>query len=72
MIHSAAAIQIPRIIISEDNDIDFVVPSMRIDGDDSEDDDDESVAYYDDEIDDESSAVPTTPMRRYLRSDNVR
>lgn len=67
MIHSAAAIQIPQIIISEDREIDFVIPSRKISAE--SDDDDVSVVFFDDEIDDDGSSAP---VRRYLRADNAR
>lgn len=67
MIHSAAAIQIPQIIISDDRDnIDFVIRRAPVQIEISDDDDESAVAYFDDEIDE------PTPRRRNLRADNVR
>lgn len=66
MLHSVAAIQIPQIIISEDRDIDFIIPSsVNVSAVQSDDDD------IDDDDDDGSST--TTPWRRqYLRPESIR
>lgn len=70
MIHSAAAIQIPQIIISDDREIDFIYPLVKISAESEEEE--ESDAYYEDEEIDDRSSTTTIPMRRYLRPDNIR
>lgn len=80
MIHSAAAIQIPQIIISDDRhnskNFDFMLSPVARRDQGSDDEDETAPAYSDYEIDEEdddndSDDVPT-PRRRYLRADNVR
>lgn len=79
MIHSAAAIQIPQIIISDDRhnskNFDFLLsPVARREGSDDEDETAPAYSDYeidDDDDDDDNDDVPT-PRRRYLRADHVR
>lgn len=63
MLHSVAAVQIPQIIISEDRDIDFIIPSVNVSAAESDDDDDD---------DDDGSSTATPWRRQYLRPENIR